>query len=155
SPGDPVEPAVPAAFHPLPKGAPKDRLGVAQWLLAPDNSLTARVAVNRFWAQLFGTGIVETEEDFGTQGAPPTHPELLDWLATEFTAPGAAGRERVEVWKNGSMEEETVRSGSSTLPSFHPSTPPHAPWDVKAIVRLIVTSATYRQASRVNPAALA
>src|SRR5205085_8587938 len=62
SPADAVEPAVPAAFHPLPKGASGNRLGVAEWLLSPDNPLTARVAVNRFWAQLFGTGLVETEE---------------------------------------------------------------------------------------------
>jgi hypothetical protein len=109
--GDKVEPAVPAAFHPFPSGAPKDRLGVARWLVDPNNPLIARVAVNRYWAQLFGTGIVETEEDFGTQGELPTHPELLDWLATEY-----------------------VRLG----------------WDTKAFLRMLVTSATYRQTSRVT-----
>src|SRR5204862_5281274 len=83
-PGEKVEAGVPAAFHPLPKGAPTNRLGLAQWLVSPDNPLTARVAVNRLWAQLFGLGIVETEEDFGTQGAPPSHRDLLDWLAVEF-----------------------------------------------------------------------
>src|SRR5262249_11162891 len=73
-PGEKVDPGAPAAFHPFPRGAPVNRLGLAQWLIDPANPLTARVAVNRFWAQLFGTGLVETEEDFGTQGAPPTHP---------------------------------------------------------------------------------
>ena len=84
APGERVEAGVPAAFPPLPPGAAADRLGLARWLISRDNPLTARVAVNRLWAQLFGTGIVETEEDFGTQGAMPTHRELLDWLAVEF-----------------------------------------------------------------------
>jgi hypothetical protein len=111
-PGEKVEPSMPAAFHALPKGTPLSRLGVAEWLVSPDNPLTARVAVNRYWAQLWGTGIVETEEDFGTQGEMPTHPELLDWLATEY-----------------------VRLG----------------WDTKAFLKLLVTSAAYRQSSRVTP----
>jgi hypothetical protein len=115
SPGEQVEPGVPAAFHPLPKDVPPDRLGVAKWLFSPDNPLTARVAVNRFWAQLFGTGLVETEEDFGTQGEVPSHPQLLDWLATEYV--------RLD-------------------------------WDTKALLKMLVTSATYRQASRVTPEAL-
>jgi hypothetical protein len=84
SKGDKVEPAVPAAFPRLPSGAPVNRLGVAKWLVSPDNPLTARVAVNRYWAALFGTGLVETEEDFGTQGELPSNQELLDWLATEY-----------------------------------------------------------------------
>ncbi len=116
NPGEKVEPGVPAAFHPWPKDAPLNRLGMAKWLLDPDNPLTARVAVNRYWAQLFGTGLVETEEDFGTQGEMPSHPELLDWLATEY-----------------------VRLG----------------WDTKAFLKLLVTSATYRQSSRVMPEVLA
>ncbi len=112
-PGEKVDPGVPAALSPLPPGAPNNRLGLARWLVDPANPLTARVAVNRWWQTHFGTGIVRTVEDFGSQGEWPTHPELLDWLAVEF-----------------------VRTG----------------WDVKAMQRLLVTSATYRQGSRVNPA---
>lgn len=130
-PADRVDPAVPRAFHPLPPGAPVNRLGVARWLTDARNPLTARVAVNRFWAQLFGVGLVETEEDFGTQGELPTHPELLDYLAIAFTRgqyPGAGP----------------------------PGTPaPAAPWSVKALLRELVTSATYRQSSRVTPQLLA
>jgi hypothetical protein len=112
-PGEVVEARTPSGFPPLPPGAAPTRLGVAQWLVSPENPLTARVAVNRFWARLFGTGIVETEEDFGTQGELPSHPELLDWLALEY--------------------RETLH------------------WDTKALLKLIVTSATYRQSSRVTP----
>ena len=86
--GDKVVPAVPAALPPMPEGAPTDRLGLAKWLVDPSHPLTARVTVNRYWQQLFGTGIVKTAEDFGSQGQWPTHPELLDWLATEFQQSG-------------------------------------------------------------------
>jgi hypothetical protein len=111
SPGERVEPAVLGSFQALPAAAAPDRLGLARWLMDPDNPLTARVAVNRMWAQLFGVGLVATEEDFGTQGDLPSHPDLLDWLATEYV--------RLQ-------------------------------WDTKQFLRLLVTSATYRQSSRVR-----
>ena len=109
---DAVSAGVPAVLPPLPPDASPNRLGLAKWLVDPSNPLTPRVALNRYWQMYFGTGIVKTSEDFGSQGEAPTHPQLLDWLATEF-----------------------VRTG----------------WDVKATQRLIVTSATYRQSSRVTP----
>jgi len=112
-PGDQVTPGVPAFLPALPAGAPANRLTLARWLVDPGNPLTARVAVNRYWQSYFGTGLVKTTEDFGSQGEAPSHPELLDWLATEF-----------------------IRTG----------------WDVKAMQRLIVTSATYRQASPASAA---
>ncbi|MEY4938690.1 MAG: hypothetical protein RIQ93_425 [Verrucomicrobiota bacterium] len=107
-----VQPGTLAALPPLPAGAPANRLGLAQWITMNENPLTARVAVNRIWKMLFGAGLVTTAADFGSQGAWPTHPELLDWLAVEFMASN---------------------------------------WDVKALVRLIVTSQTYRQTSATSP----
>ncbi|MFN0085283.1 MAG: PSD1 and planctomycete cytochrome C domain-containing protein [Blastocatellia bacterium] len=112
-PGDAVSPGVPAAFHNLPAGAPPNRLGLAQWLVSPDNPLTPRVWANRVWARLFGIGIVETEEDFGAQGAAPSNPELLDWLAAEY------------------------RDGG---------------WSLKKLLKTIVMSGAYRQASDATPA---
>jgi len=109
-PTEKVTQGTPAFLPPLPKNAPRNRLTLAKWLVDPAHPLTARVTVNRMWQQFFGTGIVKTTEDFGNQGEKPSHPELLDWLATEF-----------------------IRSG----------------WNVKQMHRLIVTSATYRQTSRI------
>ncbi|MGH9657628.1 MAG: DUF1553 domain-containing protein, partial [Bryobacteraceae bacterium] len=114
-PGEKVNRGLPAALPPLPKDAPNDRLGFARWLVDPSNPLTARVTVNRFWQALFGGGLVRTVEDFGSQGEPPSHPELLDWLSTEF-----------------------IQSG----------------WDMKALHKTIVMSATYRQSSKATPALL-
>ena len=106
-PGETVEPTVPSAFGNFPAGAPRNRLGLAAWLTDRANPLTARVAVNRFWSALFGTGIVETEEDFGTQGSLPSHPELLDWLAVEFMEPG---RPSVRAWDTKAMLRFLVTS---------------------------------------------
>ncbi|HAX42577.1 MAG TPA: DUF1553 domain-containing protein [Bryobacteraceae bacterium] len=110
--GEKVLPGVPAMLPPLPSGEKANRLTLARWLTSPEHPLTARVAVNRYWQMLFGFGIVKTSEDFGSQGEPPVHQELLDWLAVEF-----------------------VESG----------------WDVKGLIRLIVTSAAYQQQSQVTP----
>ncbi|MBI3822810.1 MAG: DUF1553 domain-containing protein [Planctomycetes bacterium] len=132
-----VLPGVPAAFAPLPKDAPNNRLGFAKWLVARENPLTARVAVNRHWQMLFGAGLVRSVEDFGAQGDWPSHPELLDWLAVEFMDPF-------------SRNAEGVREG----PSKDPRTPSALrlnAWDVKRLLKTIVTSATYRQSSRVTP----
>src|SRR5436190_5129283 len=86
--GEKVEPGVPAILPPWPKDAPKNRLGLAKWLVDPSHPLTARVNANRFWQQFFGVGLVKTTEDFGVQGDRPSEPELLDWLATEFIGSG-------------------------------------------------------------------
>ena len=83
-PGEPIEPGTPSVLPPLPKDAPSNRLGLARWLVSTENPLTPRVTMNRVWQRYFGLGIVETQNDFGSQGTVPSHPELLDWLASEF-----------------------------------------------------------------------
>lgn len=110
-PGEKVNPDVPKILPPIPTGKEKNRLTFARWLVSPSNPLTARVIVNRYWQSFFGRGLVVTSENFGSQGERPTHPQLLDWLATQF-----------------------IRSG----------------WDVKALQKKIVMSATYRQSSKSN-----
>jgi mono/diheme cytochrome c family protein len=112
TPGTPVTPGVPAAFHPLKTNGEPNRLDLAKWIVDPENPLTARVETNRLWSLVFGRGIVESEEDFGTQGSLPTHPELLDFLALEFMDSG---------------------------------------WDIKAMLKLIMTSATYKQSAASTP----
>ena len=106
----------PAALPPLPADAPRNRLGLAQWATSPQNPLTSRVAANRFWQMMFGRGLVETSDNFGLTGAGPSHPELLDWLASEFVASG---------------------------------------WNIKALLRQIALSATYRQSSHATPESVA
>ena len=101
--GEQVTAGLPAAFSPMPAGAPMNRLGLARWIASADNPLTARVAVNRFWEKFFGTGIVATSEDFGTRAEFPSHPELLDWLATEFV--------RLK-WDMKAMQKEIVMSAA-------------------------------------------
>ena len=110
-----MEVGLPAVFNSAPEGRPLDRLGLAEWLIDNENPLTARVLANRFWETVFGRGIVVTSEEFGSQGEPPTHPQLLDWLATELMQKG---------------------------------------WNTKDLIRTLVTSATYRQSTKVTPQAL-
>jgi hypothetical protein len=109
-----VQPGVPAMLPPLAKDAPLSRLTLAKWLVQPDHPLTSRVAVNRFWQMYFGTGIVKTQEDFGVQGEPPVHPELLDWLATEFVRTGwdVRGMQRLIV------TSATYRQSSAVTPAL-------------------------------------
>jgi hypothetical protein len=114
APGDLVTPGVPAILPPMPAEFPKNRLGFAKWLVDPSNPLTARVAVNRFWQMYFGTGIVKTTDDFGSQGDPPSHPELLDWLATEFQRTGWD----VKRFQKMIVTSATYRQSSRTTPEM-------------------------------------
>ncbi len=138
--GDPVQPGVPAVLPALPPSDTTNRLDFARWLISPEHPLTARVTVNRFWQQFFGTGIVKTAGDFGAQGEWPSHQELLDWLACEFMSPSSPV---------DSIVKSSGQSNDSTIPRFNDS--PSHPWDVKHLLKLIVTSATYRQGSAVTP----
>ncbi|MFO0847013.1 MAG: DUF1549 and DUF1553 domain-containing protein [Gemmataceae bacterium] len=113
------------------------RLDLANWIASRDNPLTARVFVNRLWKQFFGTGLSAVMEDVGAQGEPPSHPELLDWLACEFASPAVGSAVRT--------------GGASNGPHSGPYPGAAHPWDVKHIVRLIVTSGTYRQVSKARP----
>ena len=115
APGERVEPGVPEALlAPWPKDAPRNRLGLAQWLTQPSHPLTARVVVNSFWAQLFGTGLVKTLEDFGSQSEWPSHPELLDWLAREFVDDGW----NVKSFFKRVVLSSTYRQSSAVTPSL-------------------------------------
>lgn len=115
-PKDEVHPKVPGVLPQIPPSDPQNRLGLAKWLVNANNPLTARVTVNRFWQEVFGTGLVKTAEDFGSQGEPPSHPELLDWLAVDFRESG---------------------------------------WDVKRLMRMMVTSSAYRQSAAATPEKIA
>jgi hypothetical protein len=117
--GDAVQPAVLAAFGQLPEGAPANRLGVARWLVSPDNPLTPRVWANRVWARLFGMGIVETEEDFGALGSAPSHPELLDWLAAEYRDGGWSLKKLVKTI----VMSDTYRQRSDVTPALAAADP--------------------------------
>ncbi|MFN4942314.1 MAG: DUF1553 domain-containing protein, partial [Akkermansiaceae bacterium] len=112
SPGERVEPGTPEVLGAMASDLPRNRLGLAKWLVDPKNPLTARVIANRFWQQVFGYGLVKTSEDFGTQGDLPSHPEMLDWLAQDFVSNG---------------------------------------WNVKRLMKMLVTSSAYRQHSRFTP----
>lgn len=118
-PGEEVKPSVPASFHPFPADAPRNRLGVAQWLVSRDNPLTPRVWANRIWARLFGVGIVETEEDFGALGAAPTNPELLDWLAAEYRDQGWSLKKLLKTI----VLSQTYQQTSATTPALRESDP--------------------------------
>ncbi len=125
--GEKVTAATPAFLPALPPG-PTNRLTLARWLVSKEQPLAARVTVNRYWGMLFGNGLVKTANDFGSQGEWPSHPELLDWLAVQF--------------RDGGPLDEKFRPENAK---------PSGAWDVKALIRLMVTSAAYRQSAAVSP----
>jgi mono/diheme cytochrome c family protein len=130
-----IEPGVPAFLHSLPANAPANRLTFAKWLVDRQSPTTARSIVNRIWQAYFGTGLYVTAEDLGRQGERPSHPELLDWLAVELMEPSIVDF-RIE--------------GSSRNPKSKIQNPKSPQWSLKHIHRLIVTSAAYRQSSKVS-----
>ncbi len=113
--GKAVVPGTPATLHALDPGLPSNRLGLAQWITAPENPLTARVTVNRVWAEMFGRGIVTSVDDFGRQGAAPTHPDLLDWLAVEFVEQGWSIKHIVRLIVNSSTYRQSSRRSPDLL----------------------------------------
>jgi hypothetical protein len=127
--GERVQPGTPSFLPPLPAG-PTNRLTLARWLVSKEHPLTARVTVNRHWAMLFGNGLVKTANDFGSQGEWPSHPELLDFLATRF--------------RDGGLAAATPQRRGAKAPQLQP-------WGVKSLLRLMVTSSTYRQAATATP----
>ncbi len=141
-PKEEVQMDVPAVLHPFPEGAPRNRLGLAKWIVDRRSPTTARVMVNRIWQAYFGQGLVTTPEDFGTRVERPSHPELLDWLACEFMEPTVNDKTQLTNVKK-SQKSEGAKGADRTLDS--------QPWSIKHIHRLIVNSATYRQSSKITP----
>jgi hypothetical protein len=136
-PGPAVRPAAPAVLHALrARDERPDRLDLARWLVDPSNPLTARVTVNHVWKNLFGRGLVPSVNDFGTRGEKPSHPELLDWLAVAFSSQPGESRDRPD----GHDDAIAARHSGTGLG-----------WSRKALIKLIVTSATYRQTSDYRP----
>jgi hypothetical protein len=142
-PAQSVTASVPAFLHPLPEKHDSSRLTFARWLVDRKSPTTARVFVNRIWQTYFGFGIVSTPEDFGMRADAPSHPELLDWLACEFMEPTAF----VKLLDRSGAESR----GHSTIRQFNSLNQPPRPWSLKHIHRLIVSTATYRQGSKVTP----
>jgi len=141
--GEKVEAGTPAALNAIPEDAPKNRLGLAQWLMADDHPLTARVTVNRFWQRYFGTGLVKSAEDFGSQGEWPSHLKLLDWLAVDFVESG---------WDVKALQKTILMSAAYRQTSI--ASPEKVAWDVEN--RLLARGARFRlEAEQIRDNALA